>query len=150
MAEHLRCADAEGWRQSRGKCKTPKRLRETLALLDKMLWRHGKCAYKALRDKACPSKVWVLSHIFEFESPFTLPIRQIKPDGAEVLDTSIILVRLDRPVCVAARSDGDYLLVTGNDVRAVNMPPNPSSASRHERVCGHVRLARVAPRPFSG
>ncbi|KAI6025951.1 hypothetical protein F5J12DRAFT_716154, partial [Pisolithus orientalis] len=40
-----------------GRCKTPKRLKDVLLLLDKMIWRHGKCAYKPLRDKVCPSKV---------------------------------------------------------------------------------------------
>lgn len=40
-----------------GRCKTPKRLKDVLLLLDKMIWRHGKCAYKPLRDKVCPSKI---------------------------------------------------------------------------------------------
>ncbi|EKM58355.1 uncharacterized protein PHACADRAFT_91124, partial [Phanerochaete carnosa HHB-10118-sp] len=37
--------------------KTPKRLRGALDLVDKTIWRHGKCGYKSLLDKACPSKV---------------------------------------------------------------------------------------------
>ncbi|KAA1467623.1 hypothetical protein DENSPDRAFT_769983, partial [Dentipellis sp. KUC8613] len=37
--------------------KTPKRLKSTLQLLEKMIWRHGKCHYRALRDMACPSHV---------------------------------------------------------------------------------------------
>ncbi|KAG2356178.1 hypothetical protein BDR07DRAFT_1301185, partial [Suillus spraguei] len=40
-----------------GPCKTPKRLKDVLVLLDKMIWRHGKCPYKLLRDKVCTSKV---------------------------------------------------------------------------------------------
>ncbi|KIJ66968.1 hypothetical protein HYDPIDRAFT_85706, partial [Hydnomerulius pinastri MD-312] len=40
-----------------GNCKTPKRLKDTLQLIEKMIWRHGKCGYKPLRDKVCPSKV---------------------------------------------------------------------------------------------
>lgn len=40
-----------------GRCKTPKRLKDTLPLIDKLLWRHGKCGYKPLRDKICPSKI---------------------------------------------------------------------------------------------
>ncbi|KAH7884432.1 hypothetical protein F5I97DRAFT_1811644 [Phlebopus sp. FC_14] len=40
-----------------GRCKTPKRLKDILPLLEKMIWRHGKCGYKPLRDKVCPSKV---------------------------------------------------------------------------------------------
>ncbi|PBK75723.1 hypothetical protein ARMSODRAFT_404731 [Armillaria solidipes] len=37
--------------------KTPKRLKETLNRLDTLIWRHGKCKYKLLRDQVCPSKV---------------------------------------------------------------------------------------------
>ncbi|RXW18136.1 hypothetical protein EST38_g7715 [Candolleomyces aberdarensis] len=40
-----------------GRCKTPKRLKEVLPLLDKLIWRHKKCDYKALRNIACPSKI---------------------------------------------------------------------------------------------
>ncbi|KAJ7364176.1 hypothetical protein DFH08DRAFT_680835 [Mycena albidolilacea] len=40
-----------------GPCKTPKRLKEVIPLLEKLLWRHGKCGYKPLRDHVCPSKV---------------------------------------------------------------------------------------------
>ncbi|KAG0702505.1 hypothetical protein DFH29DRAFT_774015, partial [Suillus ampliporus] len=40
-----------------GTCKTPKRLKDVLVLLEKMIWRHGKCGYKPLRDQVCPSKV---------------------------------------------------------------------------------------------
>ena len=45
--------------QTKGSCKTPKRLKDTLHLLETMIWRHGKCGYKPLRDIACPSKVGV-------------------------------------------------------------------------------------------
>ncbi|KAJ7773424.1 hypothetical protein B0H16DRAFT_149066 [Mycena metata] len=44
----------------KGTCKTPKRLREVIPMLEKLLWRHGKCGYKPLRDHACPSKVKAL------------------------------------------------------------------------------------------
>ncbi|OAX35477.1 hypothetical protein K503DRAFT_696963, partial [Rhizopogon vinicolor AM-OR11-026] len=50
-------ADREREIELLGKCKTPKRLRDVLVLLEKMIWRHGKCGYKPLRDKVCPSKV---------------------------------------------------------------------------------------------
>ncbi|KAG2017771.1 hypothetical protein CC2G_007253 [Coprinopsis cinerea AmutBmut pab1-1] len=40
-----------------GSCKTPKRLKGTMAMVDQILWRHEKCSYKALRDLACPSKI---------------------------------------------------------------------------------------------
>ncbi|KAJ7928905.1 hypothetical protein B0H13DRAFT_1596970, partial [Mycena leptocephala] len=42
----------------KGTCKTPKRLKEVIPLLEKLIWRHGKCGYKPLRDHACPSKVF--------------------------------------------------------------------------------------------
>ncbi|KAG5221222.1 telomerase reverse transcriptase [Salix suchowensis] len=42
--------------QSQGACKTPKRLKESLKILQRMVWKHGKCGYKPLRDKFCPSK----------------------------------------------------------------------------------------------
>ncbi|OSX57793.1 hypothetical protein POSPLADRAFT_1155955, partial [Postia placenta MAD-698-R-SB12] len=43
--------------QKKGPCKTPKRLKPILDLLDKVIWKHGKCRYKSLLDMACPSKV---------------------------------------------------------------------------------------------
>ncbi|KAF8554611.1 hypothetical protein OG21DRAFT_1412295, partial [Imleria badia] len=49
-----------------GNCKTPKRLKDVLQLAEKMIWRHGKCGYKPLRDKVCPSKV---IFIFVLQSP---------------------------------------------------------------------------------
>ncbi|TFK18117.1 hypothetical protein FA15DRAFT_603870, partial [Coprinopsis marcescibilis] len=48
--------DRDGDIQRKGPCKTPKRLKDVLSLIDKLLWHHGKCGYKALRDLACPSK----------------------------------------------------------------------------------------------
>jgi hypothetical protein len=36
--------------------KTPKRVNPALDLLEKLIWRHGKCAYKPLRDKLCPAR----------------------------------------------------------------------------------------------
>ncbi|KAG1744070.1 uncharacterized protein EDB91DRAFT_1050737 [Suillus paluster] len=47
-----------------GTCKTPRRLKNVLVLLEKMIWRHGKCGYKPLRDIACPSKVNKLSGLW--------------------------------------------------------------------------------------
>ncbi|KIK62949.1 hypothetical protein GYMLUDRAFT_163948 [Collybiopsis luxurians FD-317 M1] len=43
--------------QRLGSCKTPKRLKEVLPILEKLLWRHGKCKFRLLRNFACPSKV---------------------------------------------------------------------------------------------
>jgi hypothetical protein len=39
-----------------GSCKTPKRLQKALTLVEKMIWRHRKCGYKALLQKTCPPK----------------------------------------------------------------------------------------------
>ncbi|TFK40170.1 hypothetical protein BDQ12DRAFT_486484 [Crucibulum laeve] len=54
-----------------GSCKTPKRLKEVLPLVEKLIWRHGKCGYKPLRNKVCPSK--------------------LRSTGSKDLDSSIIL-----------------------------------------------------------
>ncbi|RDX57227.1 hypothetical protein OH76DRAFT_1451248 [Lentinus brumalis] len=40
-----------------GSCKTPKRLKHVLDMLEKLIWRHRKCRYQLLLDLACPSKV---------------------------------------------------------------------------------------------
>ena len=37
--------------------KTPKRINGALDLFEKLVCRHGKCGYKPLLNKACPSKV---------------------------------------------------------------------------------------------
>ncbi|KAJ7285127.1 hypothetical protein C8J57DRAFT_1052219, partial [Mycena rebaudengoi] len=47
--------------QLKGSFKTPKRLKDVIPMLEKLIWRHGKCGYKPLRDHACPSKVMVIS-----------------------------------------------------------------------------------------
>ncbi|KAE9405114.1 hypothetical protein BT96DRAFT_748850, partial [Gymnopus androsaceus JB14] len=48
--------DREAEIQRLGSCKTPKRLKGVLPLMEKLIWRHGKCKYQLLRDRACPSK----------------------------------------------------------------------------------------------
>ncbi|KAJ7227315.1 hypothetical protein GGX14DRAFT_347245, partial [Mycena pura] len=50
-------SDRENEIKALGPCKTPKRLRDVIPMLEKLLWRHGKTRYKLLRDHACPSKV---------------------------------------------------------------------------------------------
>jgi hypothetical protein len=40
-----------------GPGKTPKRLKELLPVIEKLIWRHGKCKYRLLLDATCPSKV---------------------------------------------------------------------------------------------
>jgi hypothetical protein len=53
--------------------KTPKRAKPALDLLEKLIGRHGRCSYGALRDIGCPSKV---KH----------------PEQEAALDSSVILV----------------------------------------------------------
>lgn len=54
-----------------GTSKTPKRLKDVLLLLDKMIWRHGKCHYKLIRDKLCPSKI-TMAHETSIDSSIML------------------------------------------------------------------------------
>ncbi|THV07327.1 hypothetical protein K435DRAFT_605904, partial [Dendrothele bispora CBS 962.96] len=49
--------DREAEIQGKGASKTPKRLKESIPLLEKLLWRHGKCKYKLICDRVCPSKL---------------------------------------------------------------------------------------------
>ncbi|CAK5268459.1 unnamed protein product [Mycena citricolor] len=42
--------------QRLGQFKTPKRLKDAVPMLEKILWRHGKCSYSRLRDLTCPTK----------------------------------------------------------------------------------------------
>jgi hypothetical protein len=65
------------------KSKTPKRVKSTLDLLERVIYRHGNCSYNALRDITCPSKLK-------------------RPEREAALDASIILVCLSR-----ARSNVD-------------------------------------------
>ncbi|KAI8969501.1 hypothetical protein BD414DRAFT_428508 [Trametes punicea] len=48
--------DREREIESKGPCKTPKRLKFILNIMEKMIWRHHKCRYKSLLDLSCPSK----------------------------------------------------------------------------------------------
>ncbi|KAJ3893208.1 hypothetical protein GG344DRAFT_43738 [Lentinula edodes] len=50
-------ADRDSEIERLGPCKTPKRVKAVLPLLEKLIWRHGKCKYRLLRDRSCPSKV---------------------------------------------------------------------------------------------
>lgn len=52
---------------------TPKRVKPVLDSLEKIIGRHGRCFYGALRDIACPSKVK-------------------RPEQEAALDSSVILV----------------------------------------------------------
>ncbi|KAG7089455.1 hypothetical protein E1B28_011140 [Marasmius oreades] len=48
---------ASAKREENATIKTPKRVKQILPLLDKLIWRHGKCKYKKLLDGSCPSKM---------------------------------------------------------------------------------------------
>ncbi|KAH9178167.1 hypothetical protein EDB89DRAFT_1843774, partial [Lactarius sanguifluus] len=56
-----------------GTSKTPKRVKSTLDLLERIVYRHGNCSYNALRDLTCPSKLK-------------------RPEQEAALDASVILV----------------------------------------------------------
>ena len=43
--------------QALGSVKTPKRLKTVLHRLEQLIWHHGKCGYKPLLQRLCPSKV---------------------------------------------------------------------------------------------
>ena len=45
-------------KKAAGHCKTPKRLKDVLPLLEKLLCRHARCRYVPLRNTTCPSKVF--------------------------------------------------------------------------------------------
>ncbi|KAI0635989.1 hypothetical protein C8Q77DRAFT_1052682 [Trametes polyzona] len=74
----------------KGPCKTPKRLKSVLGILEQMIWKHHKCRYKALLNLACPSKV--------YRPPGPARGRpanpvQLKTDDSTPLDSSVILVQ---------------------------------------------------------
>lgn len=56
-------SDRESEIKARGACKTPKRLKNILPLIDRLLWRHGKTAYKPLMERVCPSKLQITGNI---------------------------------------------------------------------------------------
>ncbi|KAJ7158620.1 hypothetical protein C8R46DRAFT_906938 [Mycena filopes] len=64
-----------------GTTKTPKRLKEVIQILEKLLWRHGKCGYKPLRDHACPSKVISVCSFASTASCRSLSIRSKRSGG---------------------------------------------------------------------
>ncbi|KAJ7030377.1 hypothetical protein C8F04DRAFT_961521 [Mycena alexandri] len=64
-----------------GTCKTPKRLKEVIPMLEKLLWRHGKCGYKPLRDHACPSKVLIPVYNVRRLHVDLFPLGQSAPAG---------------------------------------------------------------------
>ncbi|KAG5342247.1 hypothetical protein C0989_004091 [Termitomyces sp. Mn162] len=89
--------DRETEIKSLGPCKTPKRLKEILTLLESMIWRHKKCGYVPLRDKVCPSKLQStteskqldLSVILECVSEQSILLSQMPPSiGNSSIDSN--------------------------------------------------------------
>jgi telomerase reverse transcriptase len=78
--------------QARGPCKTPKRVKESLLLLEKMIWKHAKCAYKPLRDRVCPSKVSNLLYLTPNWKNIDCLHLKVKKEGTNQYDSSVILV----------------------------------------------------------
>ncbi|KAF7974772.1 hypothetical protein HWV62_11243 [Athelia sp. TMB] len=121
-------SDREKEIKALGSCKTPKRLKETLSLLEKMVWRHSKCAYKALRDKACPSK--------------------IKPDGSEVPDSSVILEMMsERSIYFHTQAALPDLNISADTSAWPNTQTNKKSKIKPrfaEFTCSHTEVYRYA------
>jgi telomerase reverse transcriptase len=130
-----------------GNCKTPKRLKDVLSLVEKMIWRHGKCGYKPLRDKVCPSKVVSTNN--------------------QAMDSSIILEMVSehslRLETQPTRYNGDTSIDSnGNSI----LPQGLSQAKKHgmnkprfiEFTCSYVEVFRyvmlvtkmVIPKQFWG
>ncbi|RDB25955.1 Telomerase reverse transcriptase [Hypsizygus marmoreus] len=107
-------ADRELEIKTKGSCKTPKRLKGVLPLLEAMIWRHGKCGYKPLRDKVCPTK--------------------LKSTGSKDLDTTIILEIMSEQSSLL-RSQADFSAIDmsvdseGNSI----MPFGQTQAERHAK-----------------
>ncbi|KAF7424166.1 hypothetical protein PC9H_009469 [Pleurotus ostreatus] len=126
---------------SQGTCKTPKRLKESLKILQRMVWKHSKCGYKPLRDKFCPSKA--------------------KPSGKEDFDSTTILEMMseDSSTLFSQPAQLDTSMDTSRyeaSLGAIDQAkPRPKFA---EFACGYVEVYRyvaaithcVIPKAFWG
>ncbi|CAA7267063.1 unnamed protein product [Cyclocybe aegerita] len=116
-----------------GHCKTPKRLKDTLPLLEKLLRRHGRCGYVPLRDRVCPSK--------------------IKSTGSKDLDSSILLEMISE-TSVQLRSQvslgglNTSLDSNGNPIKPLGLTQAQKHAKQKPRFvefsCSHVEVYRYA------
>ncbi|KAJ6513096.1 hypothetical protein C8R45DRAFT_813124, partial [Mycena sanguinolenta] len=90
--------------------KTPRRLKEVIPLLEKLLWRHGKCAYKLLRDHACPSKVFHRCFDCPASSCRSLSIRSKRSSGRTSIPTvsSYAFPRLSKSEAFSRVVSGTY------------------------------------------
>ncbi|KAF4597579.1 hypothetical protein EYR40_008041 [Pleurotus pulmonarius] len=133
--------DREQEIQSQGTCKTPKRLKESLKILQRMLWKHGKCGYKPLRDKLCPSKA--------------------RPPGKEDFDSNTILEMMseDSSMLFSQLAQLDTSMdTTGYEVSLGGIDQSKAKPKFVEFACGYVEVYRyvaaithcVIPKAFWG
>ncbi|THH09180.1 hypothetical protein EW146_g8757 [Bondarzewia mesenterica] len=97
--------DREDEIKSKGPCKTPERLKSVIDHLEKMVYRHGKCGYIALRDLTCPSK--------------------LKDDKQKPLDSSIILELMsEQSINLHSQRPIDSELVSDISLNRTTLPPS--------------------------
>ncbi|KAJ3515494.1 hypothetical protein NLJ89_g1720 [Agrocybe chaxingu] len=134
--------DRETEIKAMGYCKTPKRLKETLPLLEKLLRRHGRCGYVPLRDR-------------------------IKSTGSKDLDSSVLLEMISE-TSVQLRSQvslgglNTSLDSNGNSIKPLGLTQARKHAKQKPRFvefsCSHVEVYRyvalvtnaVIPKTFWG
>ncbi|KAF7316755.1 Telomerase reverse transcriptase [Mycena chlorophos] len=127
--------DRDGAIASLGRCKTPKRLKEVVSMLEKAIWRHGRCCYWQLRDLACPSQVrqmqkrgWktddILEHLAHLNLQSSAPRSQMPYNADASYDT-----------------DGDTISAIGLTQARDHARRKPHLA---EMACSHDQVFRYA------
>ncbi|KAL0579065.1 Telomerase reverse transcriptase, partial [Marasmius crinis-equi] len=143
--------DIQKLAKSKGpKTKTPKRLKEVLPMLDKLIWRHGKCKYRLLRDRTCPSKSQSLK-----DQDFKIGDRKISNE--------VILEMVSEDILLSQLSKGDISLDTaGNSISLLGLTQAEREAKRKpqfaELCCTYEEVYRfvvavvqaVIPKAFWG
>lgn len=124
--------DREDDIKANGACKTPKRIREILPLVDKLLWRHRKCDYKALQNIACPSKVKEAGRVLEASV-----ILEMLSEQSIQLATQASL-RLDD---ISVDSAGSQVKPLGPTQLSKQAPSKPKFV---EFECSHYEVFRYA------
>ncbi|KAL0953283.1 hypothetical protein HGRIS_004533 [Hohenbuehelia grisea] len=139
--------DREAEIKTHGPCKTPKRVKSSLPILERMIWKHSKCGYKPLRDKLCPSKA----------------VRT----GEKDIDSSVILEMLSEDSSQAdLRTQRSYANLSIDSTGQRIQPDGLSQAERHtkhkprfaEFACSYTEVYRfvvvvtkfVIPKAFWG
>ncbi|ETW83156.1 hypothetical protein HETIRDRAFT_450817 [Heterobasidion irregulare TC 32-1] len=125
--------DREAEIKLQGKCKTPKRLASVIGYLEKLIYRHGKCRYKSLRDHTCPSK--------------------LRDEQQKMIDSSVILELVSEQ---SIRLKSQQSLTTANrsiDSLGCTIVPGGTTQARvdvkskprfTEFTCSHVEIFRYA------